>query len=151
MSQKTIRNSYVQHKGDVSKEDLNQYEVMHGGRLLTLCDEVGYLAAKKHAECDCLTRAVHQAQFRAMLKEGDTFTIEAKVVLCGNSTLWTDCQIKKAGESVMSALFVYIAVDKTFKPVSIPPVYAENESEQALQAQVQAFRDRVLKAGTIKP
>jgi len=153
MANKTIQASFVQHNATVTAQDLNRYDIMHGGRLMTLCDEIGYLAAKKHAEEECLTRAAHQIQFLSMLKEGDRFIVEARVILCGSSTLWTECSVKKDGgkggdkgrQSVMSSWFVYIAVDKQMKPRPVAPVHAESDSEKALQSSIKSFRDQVLK------
>jgi len=143
MKQKTIRDSFTTYDGCVEKNDLNGYGLMHGGRLLTLCDEIGYLAAKKHAECDCLTRAAHNIQFLSMLREGETFSIEAKTVLTGKTTLWVACTVKSGRQTAMSSVFVYIAVDREFKSLSVPEIKAEGAIEKREQAAMQQLMKRV--------
>ena len=143
MNHKTITDSRIKHEGKVMQGDLNRYGLMHGGRLLTLCDEVGYLSAMKHTGCDCLTRAVHDVQFLSMMKEGDSYTVESQVVLTGNTTLWTTCTVILEGKTVMHAVFVYIAIDKNFKSQPVEPIHAESEAEQIEQRRMQALIDQV--------
>ena len=142
--QRTIADSHTLHHGTVEKSDLNGYGLMHGGRLLTLCDEVGYLAAKKHSGLDCLTRAAHDIHFIAAMREGDGYSVEAEVVLAGKTTLWVDCRVLHDGKSVMNAVFVYIAVDAAFRSIPVPEVVAVSEEEKAQQARMIRLRDRVM-------
>ena len=139
-----ISESYTEHAGWVEKEDLNGYGLMHGGRLLTICDDIGYLAAKKHAGCDCLTRAVHDAHFQAMMREGDHFKVEAKIVLTGKTTLWASCCVNNDKQTVMRAVFVYIAVDPLFAPVSIAEIHPQGENEWLEQQRMRELMNRVV-------
>lgn len=143
MKQKTISNSFTKCDGSVEKSDLNRYGLMHGGKLLTLCDEIGYLAAKKHAGYDCLTRAAHNVQFFSMMKENELFSVQAKVVLTGETTLWVACSVKNTQQTVMSAVFVFIAIDKNFKSIPVPAVQAESKQEKSEQALMQRLYDQV--------
>jgi len=143
MDQKTIARTHTTHHGQVEKEDLNRYNLMHGGRLLTLCDEVGYIAAMKHAETDCLTRAAHDIEFMSMLKESDPYTVDARVILTGRTTLWVSCAVKSEQKSVMKALFVYIAVDDSFNSKPVGKIHAETESEQQEQKKMQTLMNQV--------
>ncbi|MDX8403789.1 MAG: hotdog domain-containing protein [Mariprofundaceae bacterium] len=144
VKQKTISNSLVKYDGSVERSDLNGYGFMHGGKLLTLCDNIGYLSATKHAGCDCLTRAAHNVQFFSMMKENEPFSIQAKVVLTGKTTMWVACSIKNAQQTVMNAVFVFIAVDENFKPISVPAVQAESKQEKSEQTLMQRLYDQVI-------
>lgn len=143
VNQKTISHSLVSHNASVKKSDLNGYGFMHGGKLLTLCDEIGYLAAKKHAEADCLTRAVHNTQFLSMMKENEPFSVQAKVVLTGKTTLWVSCIVKNDRQTVMSAVFVFIAVDKQFRSIPVPAIQTESSEEKNEQALMQQLYHQV--------
>lgn len=144
MTEKTIGNSATIHKGVVQQSDLNGYGLMHGGRLLTLCDEVGYLAAMKHCECDCLTRAAHEVIFDAFMREGDIYSVEARVVLTGSTTLWVQCRVLHEQKKVMSAVFVYIAVDKELHSIPVPEIFSASDEEKAEQQRMEALRNRVM-------
>lgn len=141
--QKTISHSFTKHDACVDKSDLNGYGLMHGGKLLTLCDETGYLAAKKHSGSDCLTRAAHNIQFFSMMRENEPFSVEAKVLFTGNTTMWVACSVLNSGQTVMSAVFVFIAVDKNFKSIPVPAVQAESKQEESEQALMQRLYDQV--------
>ena len=139
MDQKTIADTHTTHHGKVEKNDLNRYDLMHGGRLLTICDEVGHIAAMKHAGADCLTRAAHDIQFLSMLKIGDPYTVDARVILTGRTTLWVTTIVKSGEKSVMKAVFVYITVDSAFKPTPVPEITArspEEKQEQVMMKQL---------------
>jgi len=143
MDQKTIANTHTSHHGQVEKEDLNRYNLMHGGRLLTLCDEAGYIAAMKHAGTDCLTRAAHDVEFMSMLKKGDPYTVDARVILTGRTTLWVTTIVKSGEKSVMKAIFVYIAVDSAFKPTPVMKITTESPAEQQEQEMMKLLMSQV--------
>lgn len=144
MQRKSIGDSLVIHEGIVEKGDLNGYGLMHGGRLLTLCDEVGYLAAMKHCSCDCLTRAAHDIHFTASIREGDPYAVEAIVALTGSRTLWVQCHVRHEKKSIMSAVFVYIAVDSGLKSIAVPHIFPASDKEKAEQERMIRLRNRVM-------
>jgi len=115
--------------GEVTKEDLNPHGIMHGGRLMTICDEVGYLAACKHCGGHGLTRAAHRLRFHAPMSEGDAFSIETQVSLTTRTTMWVNCTIKSDAKLVMDAVFVYVAIDKSFQPTEVPELFAETDQQ----------------------
>jgi len=139
----TIQDSEFYHAYKMTISDLNRYGVMHGGRLLTLCDEVGYIAARKHAGGDCLTRAVHQAQFHHAIQEGEEITFRARVGLTGHSSLWVFIEVinPKNGHCMMDAVFVYAAIDENWHVRQVPAIHADTDEEQQLQARLKSLRD----------
>jgi len=116
---------------------------MHGGRLLTLCDEVGYIAARKHAEGDCLTRSVHQAQFHHAIQAGEEITFHARVGFTGHSSLWVFIEIinTKDGRRMMDAVFVYVAIDENRHVRQVPVIHADSDEEKQLQSRLKKMRD----------
>ncbi len=87
MHRQTMQQSRFTRTYTVSDMDLNHYGTMHGGRLLTLCDETAYCAAKKLTHHICLTRAVHRAQFQRAIHQGEEITLSAIVGLTGKTSL----------------------------------------------------------------
>ena len=145
MQQKTISATCTEYNSNVDEKDLNGYGLMHGGRLLTLCDEIGYQAARKHTDYDCLTRAAHDVNFLSMMIKDDPFSVQAKVILTGRTTLWVSCSVKSIERTVMRAVFVYIAVDKRFKPLPVATIHAESNREIEAQAAMQKLMVQVKK------
>ncbi len=145
MNRATIRDSEFHYAYTMTASDLNRYGIMHGGRLLTLCDEVGYVAARKHAAGDCLTRAVHQAQFHHAIEEGTQLTFRARVGLTGYSSLWVliEAISTRDGRCMMDAVFVYAAIDEHRHVRAVAGLRAETDAEQQLQARLRRMREQV--------
>ncbi|MDX8391835.1 MAG: acyl-CoA thioesterase [Mariprofundaceae bacterium] len=130
----------------VQDDDLNGYRVLHGGRLLTLADEVGFLAAHTFCGRDCLTVAVHQAQFHRPCLVQEAIDIQAQVGLTGNSSIWVTVDVVDNQQScVMNALIVYVAVDEQRRPLQVGQVQAETAQEIALQKYIRKIKARMAK------
>jgi len=132
----------------VLEQDLNGYGIMHGGRMLTLCDEVSYLAAHRHAGCPCLTRAVHQARFFNSAAKGELLQISSKLGLTGNTSLWVLSEISSADSStlIMDAIFVFAAVNAKHQPQPVPPLSLKTEQDKTLEQKLQAMRKQLLES-----
>ncbi len=125
----------------VQNADLNGYHVLHGGRLLTLADEVGFLAAHGFCNRDCLTVAVHRARFYRPCPEGELIHLQAQVGLTGNSSIWVQIEVTNNQKAcVMDAVIVYAAVDKQRRPVKVGQVQAETPQEKKLQQYMQQLK-----------
>lgn len=129
----------------ISIRDLNHYGTMHGGRLLTLCDETAYCAAKKLTHHICLTRAVHRARFQRAIHEGEEIILSAIVGLTGKSSLWVAVEVTSAQEKTpaMDAIFVFAAVNENRQPQQVANVLAETSEETALQNLLISLRKQI--------
>jgi acyl-CoA hydrolase len=136
--------------GEVTKADLNAHGVMHGGRLMTICDEVGYLAACKHCGGHGLTRAAHRLGFHAPINEGDLFSVETQVTLTTRTTMWVSCVIRSHAKLVMDAVFVYVAIDKNFQPIEVPELFAETDEELQKMEEIKSFYSVIMAAEGVK-
>jgi len=125
----------------VLTNDLNGYGFMHGGRLLMLADEAGFLAAHGFCKTDCLTVAVHQTRFYRPAYKGNHLILQARVAFTGKTSLWVPVSIStENGQLVMKATVVYVAVDAQRIPTGIPAVTASNGPEKQLQADIVRLR-----------
>jgi len=143
MQQKSISDTAIRKDYTVLAEDLNGYGFMHGGRLLTLADETGFLAAHGFCKADCLTVAVHQARFYRPAYQGDHLVLQAQVAFTGKTSLWVPVSILADEHLIMEAVVVYTAVDAQRSPVKIPYVSVRNANEHQLQADMIHLRDFV--------
>ncbi len=144
MRKKLISDSTCLREYTVINADLNGYGIMHGGRLLTLADETGYLAAKKHSEQHCLTLAVHRARFFRPLFEGQHILLRSQALLAGNSTLWVSVSATEqhAETPAMSAVFVFAAIDMERNLMPMPEIHALNDEERQLQQHMRQLRSQ---------
>ncbi|HXH65293.1 MAG TPA: hotdog domain-containing protein [Mariprofundaceae bacterium] len=131
----------------IRSQDMNRYGSIHGGRLLTLADETGFLAAYRHAGQRCLTVGVHQAHFFRGAATGEQIEIEARVALTGHTSLWVPVRMWLAqGDQapVMDAVYVFVAIDEHGRPEPVTGIAAHTEEEKALQARILAMRETFL-------
>jgi acyl-CoA hydrolase len=137
---KCVDDSLTRISYHIRAQDMNQYGSIHGGRLLTLADEIGFLAAHHHAGERCLTVGVHQARFYRGAGIDMQLAIEARVALVGRTSLWVPVHMTLAGEDIMDAVYVYVAVDAGGAPSPVPAIVADTQQEKALQARMQSMR-----------
>lgn len=132
ISETTIRKDYT-----VLTRDLNGYGFMHGGRLLMLADEAGFLAAHGFCKTDCLTIAVHQTRFYRSTYKGNHLVLQAQVVLTGKTSLWVPVSISTGDDRlIMRSTVVYVAVDTHGMPTGIRAVTANTDAEKQLQVDI---------------
>lgn len=127
----------------VRESELNGYGLMHGGSMLTRCDETAFIAAYQHAGMDCLTRAIYRARFHHPLRLNDPYAIHAVVADVGKSSIWVQCTMEHGGEAVMDAVFVFVAIDKEMQPVAVPDLFIGSEEERLLQKQMRSLREEI--------
>lgn len=144
---KRISDTLVRIDYDIRSQDMNHYGTIHGGRLLTLADETGFLSAHHHAGQRCLTAGVYQARFFRSAATGERIEIEARVALVGRTSLWVPVRMWLAKEDqapLMDAVYVYVAVDADGHPQPVAGISAQSPDEKALQARIGAMRDAYL-------
>jgi len=148
MQAKPMSQAHFSENYTVGDDVLNQYGFMHGGRLLMLADEVGFMAAFRHAAGDCLTRAIYQARFHRPIHQRETIACSAQVALTGNTSLWVQVDICRQDDSkpAMQAVIVYVAVDKDMRPIPVPPLLAESAKEKRLRASMQVLKTTLERA-----
>jgi len=140
-----MRDSFIRYRYTVRMDDMNQYGFMHGGRLLTISDETGFLAAHRHSGTDCLTVAVHRARFYRPLQQDENLLFEAQVGLTGNTSLWVPVRVltQNHRHPAMESVIVFVAVNESGRPQKVPGVVAETTAEQQLQSRVRSLFEQV--------
>ncbi len=130
MPELPIQKSRVETDYTVTTHDLNQYDMIHGGRLLTLADETGYLSAYRICQAPCVTRAVHQVQFLHPAPLHARLRCMAQTVWTGKRSLWTCITIDWQQQIIMDALFVFVL---TSGKITLPRLVAHTAHERAQQ------------------
>ncbi|OIO68624.1 MAG: hypothetical protein AUJ58_08290 [Zetaproteobacteria bacterium CG1_02_55_237] len=144
MSAISIEDSLLATEYTVRQSDLNGYKLLHGGRLLTLADEIGFLAAHRFCGHDCLTVAVHRARFHRPARLNDSINLKSQVALTGRSSMWVSVTVTNSkGEPLMDAVVVYAAVDDQHRPVRVSPIQGMSEAGQTLQDHMQQLKTSV--------
>lgn len=117
---------------------------IHGGYILSLLDRVAYACAARYAGKRIVTLSVDQVVFREPIYVGELLICYAKVNYVGRTSL--EIGIRVVAENLLSKLsrhtntcyFTMVAVDDNGRPVEVPPLTLNTETqkrryEEALQ------------------
>jgi uncharacterized protein (TIGR00369 family) len=133
---KTVGASRVSIAQMMQPEHANYHGNIHGGWIMKLVDEAGALACMRHAQKRVVTVAVDQMIFRQPIRAGDLVILTSEVSYVGRTSMEAEVHVVAenpiTGECTYTntAYVVYVALDENGKPVQVPPLIAENESEQ---------------------
>jgi uncharacterized protein (TIGR00369 family) len=128
-------------------EHANNQGNVHGGWIMKLMDEAGALACMRHAQNRVVTIAVDQMMFRQPIRLGDLVTLKAEVSFVGRTSMEAQVDVTAenpvTGECVYtnSAFFVYVALGEDDKPVPVPALIPENESQRIRMLKGKARKD----------
>jgi uncharacterized protein (TIGR00369 family) len=117
-------------------EHANLLGNVHGGSIMKLADEAGALACMRHSQKKVVTVAIDSMTFRQPIRIGDLIILNAEVSYTGRTSMEAEVQVLAenpiTGERTHTntAYLVYVALDDSGRPSSVPPLKAETEDEE---------------------
>ena len=142
----------------VLPSETNAIHTLFGGELLARMDRTASITAQRHSESVVVTASVNHVAFKHAIPLGSIVTIEAKVSRAFKTSMeiyldvwFTDNNFNKPVKA-NEAIFTFVAVDETRKPVEIPKLIPQTKQEKTRYAS--ALRRRQLSlvlAGKLKP
>ena len=130
---KTARASRISIAQLMQPEHANNLGNVHGGWIMKLVDEAGALACMRHAQKRVVTVAVDSLVFREPIKIGDLIILNAEVTYAGRTSMEAEVQVIAenpiSGERTHTnnAYLVYVALDDTGRPSSVPELILETD------------------------
>ncbi len=131
---------------------------LFGGELLARMDRAASIAARRHSRRIVVTAAVNHVAFNRSIPLGSVVTIEAKVSRAFSTSMevYLDVWIedRESGECVKAneAIYTFVAVDETGRPVKIPKLIAESAIEiKRFDAALRRKQLSLVVAGKVKP
>lgn len=120
----------------VRPEHLNGSGRLFGGRLMEWIDEVAGLVAMRHAQSNVITASVDNLKFIRGVYQGDLLVLIGKMTYVGHTSMEVrvDTYVETLDgmrRPVNRAYLVQVAVDQKDKPVRVPGLIVETESEKA--------------------
>ncbi|GLO67730.1 acyl-CoA thioesterase [Oceanobacillus kimchii] len=118
--------------------DTNPYDTLFGGKLMAHLDDIAGIAAVKHANNPVVTASTDSVDFLAPVRVGQYISIEAFVTWTHKTSM--EVFIRAITEDIKTgkrkacttAFMTFVAIDENGKPISVPPVYPENDDEKML-------------------
>jgi acyl-CoA hydrolase len=108
---------------------------VHGGATLKLLDQAAYACASRYSGRYVVTVSVDQVVFRAPTHVGELMTLLASVNYTGKSSMEIGIRVvveeirTQKQRHVMTCYFTMVAVDDSRKPVAVPQLRVETETE----------------------
>ena len=142
----------------VLPSETNPLNNLFGGELLARMDRAASIAARRHSRRITVTASVNHVAFNRAIPLGSVVTVEAKVSRAFKSSMeifidvWTEDRESGIRTKANEAIYTFVAVDETGKPVEVPQIIPETELEiQRFDAALRRKQLSLLLAGKIKP
>jgi uncharacterized protein (TIGR00369 family) len=133
---KPVAKSAIELAALVEVADTNPMGNIHGGVIMKLADQAAAAAAIRHSGRICVTAAIDHLDFLNAVHLGDMVVLKSSVHYAHRSSMEVGVRIEaerlQTGERkhVASAKFIFVALDDTCKPVSVPPVIPQTPEEK---------------------
>ena len=138
--------------------ETNPLNNLFGGELLARMDRAASIAARRHSRRIVVTASVNHVAFSRAVPLGSVVTVEAKVSRAFKSSMEVFIDVwmedRESGEKTKAneAIYTFVAVDETGRPISIPEITPEtNLEKERFDAALRRKQLSLLLAGKIKP
>ena len=135
MKSKTPSDSLTILTDVVLPGETNYLDNLFGGELLARMDRACSIAARRHSRRIVVTASVNHVAFNKSIPVGSVVTIEAKVSRAFKSSMeiyvdvWIEDRQSGSKTKVNEAIYTFVAVDETGKPVEIAQIKPETDLE----------------------
>lgn len=142
----------------VLPSETNPLNNLFGGELLARMDRAASISARRHSRRVAVTASVNHVAFNRSIPLGSVVTVEAKVSRAFTTSMevYLDVWIedRETGESIKAneAIYTFVAVDETGRPIRIPELVPETELEkERYDAALRRKQLSLVLAGKMKP
>lgn len=113
---------------------------VHGGKILSLLDNVAYACASRYSQRYVVTLSVDQMFFKEPIHVGDLVTFRACINYTGRTSM--EVGIRVEAEALRSGhrrhtntcYFTMVALDDQRRPTAVPPLSIDGAEERARHA-----------------
>ena len=137
--------------------ETNPLNNLFGGELLARMDRAASIAARRHSRRIVVTASVNHVAFNRAVPLGSVVTVEAKVSRAFKTSMeifidvWIEDRESGDRTKANEAIYTFVAVDDTGRPVAVPEVIPETDLEkERFDADLHSNQLSLLLAGKIK-
>jgi acyl-CoA hydrolase len=142
----------------VLPSETNPLNNLFGGELLARMDRAASISAGRHSRRIGVTASVNHVAFNKAIPLGSVVIVEAKVSRAFKTSMeiyidvWVEDRLSGERTKANEAIYTFVAVDETGKPVEVPEIIPETELEiLRFDAALRRKQLSLLLAGKIKP
>lgn len=117
--------------------ETNPLNNLFGGELLARMDRAASISARRHSRRIVVTASVNHVAFNRAIPLGSVVTVESKVSRSFKSSMeiyidvWVEDRESGTRAKANEAIYTFVAVDDTGRPVEVPAVEPQTEEEKA--------------------
>ncbi|WP_294733681.1 acyl-CoA thioesterase [uncultured Flavobacterium sp.] len=138
--------------------ETNPLNNLFGGELLARMDRAASISARRHSRRIVVTASVNHVAFNRAVPLGSVVTVEAKVSRAFRSSMeifidvWIEDRESGDRSKANEAIYTFVAVDETGRPVEIPTIEPQTELEkQRYDAALRRKQLSLVLAGKMNP
>ncbi|ULC59789.1 acyl-CoA thioesterase [Flaviramulus sp. BrNp1-15] len=138
--------------------ETNPLNNLFGGELLARMDRAASISARRHSRRIVVTASVNHVAFNHAVPLGSVVTVEAKVSRAFKTSMevfidvWIEDRESGKKTKANEAIYTFVAVDATGRPIAVPEVMPETDLEkERFAAALRRKQLSLLLAGKIKP
>ena len=138
--------------------ETNPLNNLFGGELLARMDRAASIAARRHSRRITVTASVNHVAFNRAIPLGSVVTVEAKVSRTFRSSMeifidvWIEDRESGTRNKANEAIYTFVAVDETGRPVEVPAIEPQTELEkQRFDAALRRKQLSLVLAGKMSP
>ncbi len=136
MVEKTAECSLTEQVHIVMSEDINGAGRLFGGRLVEWIDEVAGIVGLRHSGHNVTTASIENLQFKEGAYIGQIIVLMGRVVYTGHTSMEVRIDTYREERDGMRypinrAYFTMVALDEQDRPVAVPALKIETESQRA--------------------
>lgn len=137
---KRVQDSYTTQVQILTQANLNGYNRLFGGQMMSWMDIVAAVVARRHSNCNVTTVRVDDLVFKAAAYANDTLTLTGRLCYVGRTSMEIRVRVyveELSGKRKMinEAYFIMVALDENERPTPVPGLLLETEEEKAEWAQ----------------
>lgn len=142
----------------VLPSETNPLNNLFGGELLARMDRAASITARRHSRRVCVTASVNHVAFNRAIPLGSVVTVEATISRAFTSSMeifidvWTEDRESGNRTKANEAIYTFVAVDETGRPVEVPAVTPESDlEEERFAAALRRKQLSLVLAGKMQP
>jgi acyl-CoA hydrolase len=158
MQPKLASESFTVMTDLVLPSETNPLNNLFGGELLARMDRAASIAARRHSRRVAVTASVNHVAFNRAIPLGSVVTVEAKVSRSFKSSMeiyidvWIEDRETGTRTKANEAIYTFVAVDDTGRPVEVPNLVPETPLEiERFEAALRRKQLSLVLAGKLKP
>ena len=147
MQGKRISETKVIMVQPMSPQEANTAGNVQGGVIMKLIDLAGGIVAQRHTRMNVVTASVDRIDFLHPVYIGDVLFLKASLNLVGRTSMEVGVRVESenplTGEirHTASAFLTYVALDKSGRPMEVPPLILETAEDERRNEDALARRE----------